>query len=91
MGENERFRKEILPLYDKMVFVFTENFWLANPSTQNWYADLSEYVDLWHRWLDELIAPEVMEELDHSEKKLEAFYDDLENQLENLRNKIVRS
>lgn len=53
--DNDQLRNELIPLYDKMVKIFSDNYWLAEPETRKWYSELSEFVDLWHRWLDEKI------------------------------------
>ncbi len=64
-----------------MVSIFTENLWLANPTTLIWYSELSRFVDLWHRWLDESIPVEVIEEMNHTEERLYPFYKELEDQI----------
>ncbi|MCP4539475.1 MAG: hypothetical protein GY832_20245 [Chloroflexi bacterium] len=81
---NKQFREEIIPLYDQMVHLFTEKYGLANSSTREWYTSFSEFVELWHRWLDESIAADVIAKMNHSEEKLKPFYIDLENQLDEL-------
>jgi hypothetical protein len=78
---NEELRKDILPLYDEMVTIFTEKYWLANPSTQQWFSELSAFVSLWRRWLDESIPPEVVNEIGHNEDQLKPFYEDLHAQI----------
>ena len=89
MYNNKDFREEIIPLYDQMVSMFTQNFWLAESTTRKWYSELYGFVDLWHRWLDESIPAEVIEEMDHTEERLETFYQDLEHQLEGLRKELA--
>jgi len=88
MYNNKQLREELIPLYDKMVSIFTKNFWLANSSTRKWYSELSRFVDLWHRWLEESIPVEVIQEMDHTGERLEPFYQDLENQLEELQKEL---
>ena len=67
-----------------MLLIFTENYWLANSTTKQWYSELSRFVDLWHRWLDDSIPVEIIKEMDHTEERLKPFYEDLGNQLETL-------
>lgn len=88
MYNNKQLREELIPLYDRMVSIFSENLWLANPSTRNWYFELSRFVDLWHRWLDESIPVEVIQELNHSEERLNPFYQELEDQISLLQSEL---
>jgi len=86
--ENEKFRNEILPLYEKMLNVFKEKFHLAEKSTQIWYEELSQYIDVWKRYLDKTLRYETIKELDIKEEKLKPFYDDLEHKFDKLQNKM---
>lgn len=88
--DNRQLRKELIPLYDKMVSIFTDKLYLAESSTKKWYSELCRFVELWHRWLAESISAEVIQKLDHTEERLKPFYQDLENQLEKLRNKLLK-
>lgn len=88
MNDNKQLREELIPLYDEMVSIFTKSFWLANSATREWYSELSRFVDLWHRWLEESIPAEVIQEMDHTEERLKPFYQDLENQLEKLQKEL---
>lgn len=88
MYDNKQFREELIPLYDEMVSIFERNFWLANSTTRQWYYELIRFVDIWHRWIEETIPPKVVQEMDHTEKKLKPFYQDLENQLEKLQKEL---
>jgi hypothetical protein len=82
--DNEELRREIMPLYDEMITIFTDKYWLANPSTRRWFPELSAFVGLWHRWLDKSIPAEVIKEIGHSEDQLNPFYEDLEVQIDEL-------
>jgi hypothetical protein len=88
---NEELRKEILPLYDEMVTIFTEKYWLANSTTQQWFSELSAFASLWHRWLDESIPPEVVKEIGHNEDQLRPFYEDLQAQIAILHKRLSGS
>ena len=78
---NSQLENELIPLYKKMLSIFSNNFWLAQPETRKWYPELCEFVEIWQRSISESIPGEVIEEIGHSEKKLYDFYEDLENQL----------
>lgn len=86
--DNKQLREELIPLYDKMISIFTENYYLAELETKNWYSELSRFVELWHRWLDESIPVEVIKELDHTEERLKPFYEDLETQILKLQKEL---
>lgn len=88
MYNNKQFHDEVIPLYEKMVSIFTENLELANSSTKKWFPELWRFVDLWHRWLEKSIPKEVLEEMDHTEERLKPLYQDLENQLEELKKEL---
>ena len=85
---NKQLREEIIPLYDQMLSIFTQKYWLANASTRQWYPELTSFVELWHRWLDRSIPAEVIEEMNHTEAKLKPFYEDLEDQIEDLHQRL---
>ena len=85
---NQQLRDEIIPLYDQMVSIFTDKYWLAIASTRRWYSELSAFIDLWYRWLDKSLPSEVVKEMGHTEAQLKPFYEDLENQLEELQKQL---
>ena len=88
MYDNKQLREELIPLYDKMLSIFSENYCLAESETKSWYSELTRFVELWHRWLDESIPAEVINELDHKEDRLNPFYQDLESQIIKLQKEL---
>lgn len=88
--ENNRLLNEIFPLYDRMVTIFSDNYWLAETETQKWYSDFYGFVEVWHRWVDGAIPAEVLIELGHKEESLHSFYQHLDDRLILLRNKLTR-
>jgi hypothetical protein len=82
--DNAQIRERILPLYERMVSLFTEHFWLAEASTQTHFEDLSGFVDLWHRHLSGSLPPRIATELQISEARLTPLYHDLNDQLARL-------
>ena len=87
--DNDQLRNELIPLYDKMAMIFSENYWLAEPETRKWYSELSMFVDLWHRWLDETIPSEVIRDMNHTEERLKPPYENLNTSLEKLQKILV--
>ncbi|MDO9533666.1 MAG: hypothetical protein Q7O12_16275 [Deltaproteobacteria bacterium] len=88
--DNQQFRDRILPIYEKMVDIFTNNLWLAEESTKIFYNPFRRYVELWQRYLDDAIPQRVIEELCIEEKYLLPFYEDLEKKLQILRNELAQ-
>jgi len=88
MYDNKQLREELIPLYDKMLSIFSENYYLTESVTKTWHSELTRFVELWHRWLNESIPVEVIKELDHTEERLKPFYEDLETQILKLQKKL---
>jgi len=86
--ENNQFRNELFTLYKKMFGIFSANISLAKSPTRKWYYELARFVEIWERWLADSIPIEVIKELNHNEKRLEPFYQDLKIDMENLRKNI---
>jgi hypothetical protein len=72
--DNERLHKDLLPAYRKMLDLFRENYWLADPATREFYPEIVEFVDIWERWVDKSLPVEVLRRVNHSEEKLVPFY-----------------
>jgi len=79
--DNNQLREELMPLYRKMLDVFTEKYWLADKDTRAYYQDFLEFIEIWERFLSEALPGKVVEKLDHSEGKLKSFYEHIESKL----------
>jgi hypothetical protein len=86
--DNKQLTENLVPAYRRMVSIFRDNYYLSEKTTADHFPYLLEFVDIWDRWLDRSIPREVIEELDHDEKKLEALYSDLEETHTALRTKL---
>lgn len=86
--DNKQLQEILLPAYRKMAELFRENFWLADSDTRDYYQPLIEFVEIWNRWLDRSIPPEVLERLEPSEQKLIPFYEHLQERHDSIRDKI---
>ena len=86
--DNDQLEKELIPLYEKMLRIFNENYWLAEPETTIWYSKLCDFVELWRRWISRNIPADVIKKIDTSEKELLPFYDELENRLTLLKKEL---
>ena len=82
-SDNQR-REELIPLYEKMLEQFSKNLWLSEPSTIAYYAALSDFVEIWRRFLDKSIPVEMLRKIEHSEQALVPLYDDLKMQFDKL-------
>jgi hypothetical protein len=77
-----------MPLYRKMLDVFREKMWLAEPDTRQYLSDLIEFVDVWERHIRGTIPGEVVQEIRHTEQNLYPFYDHLMATHDRLRDKL---
>ena len=87
---DEQLRNELIPLYRKMLDHVTQYMWLAEPSTLDHFDVLVEFVEIWNRFLAKTLPHEVLESIDHSEKDLDPFYEDLEMQTKKLRQELKK-
>jgi len=82
--ENERFCKEDIPAFDKMLEIINSKGHLAYQSTEKLFPSFSQYVDQWHRPL----PYEVLKKLDPSAEPLAKLFADVEAHVDNLRRKL---
>jgi len=68
--------------------LFRECYWLAEPETRTHYADLLEFIEVWNRWIDKALPPEVLERLNHGEDNLTSFYEHIEQMHTAIRQKL---
>jgi len=86
--DNQQFREELMPLYRKMLDVFTEKYWLADKDTRAYYQDFLEFVEIWERFLAEALPGEVIKKLGHTEENLRPFYEHMEQKLSALQAEV---
>lgn len=85
---NRQLTEEIIPLYRKMLEIFTDCMWLAEVSTVGHYPALVEFVEVWNRFLDKSLPREVIDHIEHKEEKLKPFYDDLQKHFTELSQRL---
>lgn len=85
---NKQLTESLLPAYRRMVAIFRDNYYLAEGRTSEHFRPLLEFVDIWDRWLERSIPHEVVEDLGHGEKSLQALYSELEKTHDELRVKL---
>ena len=83
--------EEIVPLYRRMLDLFTDKMWLAEPSTRRHFGVLVEFVEIWNRYIAGGIANEAVPLLGHDEDKVKPLYEDVANHVEGLSEKLRRS
>src|SRR5208283_1547125 len=88
---NRELREEIVPLYRKMVDIFTEKMWLAEPSTLIHFGVLVEYVEIWNRALAGAIPNDAMILYNHDEDKVKPLYADLASHVQRLSGGLQRT
>jgi hypothetical protein len=87
---NKKLVEEALPAYHRMIAIFRENMWLAEPSTVAHLPVLLEFVDIWDRWLSKTISAEALESLNHTEESLYPLYNELQEKHDELREKLAK-
>jgi len=88
--DNQRLTNELLPAYRKMVSLFRDNLWLAEPETRVHFPRLLEFVDVWDRSIAEALPREVLTRLGHDERLLDVLYADLQATHERLRQRLAQ-
>ncbi len=88
--DNRQLREELVPAYRKMVDLFKDSMWLAEPETKKHFKPLLEFVELWERHLDKSIPFEIIQALGHGEESLHTFYDHLQKKHDELREKLEK-
>lgn len=76
--DNRQFREEIIPAYRRMVSLFRDHMSLAFPDTTSHFEQLSAFVSIWDRHLDDSLPAEVLPLLGHKEEDLYPFYANLQ-------------
>lgn len=86
--ENQQLNDEVIPLYDKVLEIFTSNYWLSEESTRQYYEDYYRFVEIWHRYLNRTLPLETLREIEHGEESLKPFYQDIEKTMNELKRKL---
>ena len=83
-------KTELIPLYEKMLELYTSKLWLAEKSTVQYHGALAEFVEIWKRFLSGALPGEVVNDLDHSERKLQPFYQDIQDNFDSLGDELKK-
>lgn len=86
----EQLEKDLVPTYNKMLTLYTNNLWLAEDSTMGYIEALTEFVELWNRFFRDSLPREVLDEIEHSEAALQPFYLDLEANFDRLTEELTK-
>ena len=86
--DNNQLREELMPLYRKMLDIFTEKYWLADEDTRAYYQEFLEFVEIWERYLAESLPRGVIRKLGHTEENVLPFYEHIERKLSALQEEI---
>lgn len=87
---DEQRRSELIPLYARMLEHFSANMWLCEASTRDQYAALSDFVEIWNRFLAKSLPVEMLRKIEHSEQDLAPLYEDLKLQFDNLTRELSK-
>jgi len=86
--DNNQLREELMPLYRKILDLFTEKYWLADEDTRGYYQEFLEFVEIWERYLAEALPGDVIRKLGHTEENVLPFYEHVERKLSALQEEI---
>ena len=86
--DNNQLREELLPLYRKILDLFTEKYWLADEDTRAYYQGFLEFVEIWERYLSRALPGDVIQKLGHSEENVLPFYEHVERKLSALQEEV---
>jgi len=86
--DNRQLREELMPLYRKILEVFTEKYWLADVETRDYYQDFLEFVEIWERYLSEALPGDVIPKLGHAEDNVKSFYEHVDSKMTELQREI---
>ena len=83
--DNRQLVEELLPSYRKMIEIYRDKYWLADPASRVHFDTLIAFVEIWDRWLDKSLPAEVLEMIGHEEETLYPFYEHLQTKHDELR------
>lgn len=86
--DNKQLREELMPLYRKILDLFTDKYWLADEDTRVYYQGFLEFIEIWERYLSETLPNDVILKLGHSESNVLPFYEHVEQKLSALQEEI---
>jgi len=86
--DNNQLREELMPLYRKILDLFTEKYWLADEDTRAYYQGFLEFVEIWERYLARALPGDVIQKLGHSEENVLPFYEHVERKLSALQEEV---
>jgi hypothetical protein len=86
--EMQTFRDVLMPRYREMITTFGDKMWLAEPETRAYFGPLIEFVDVWDKILAKTLPPSAAIEINHTERNLHPFYQNLEVMNDRLRREI---
>ena len=87
--DNRQLVEELLPSYRKMIEIYRDKYWLADPASRVHFDTLIAFVEIWDRWLDKSLPAEVLEMIGHEEETLYPFYEHLQTKHDELRRMLA--
>jgi len=87
---NNQLRNDFIPQYNKMLEIFRESYWLAEPETREFYPQLVEFVEIWNRHFGGGFPSLVAHKIKHTEEDLKPFYLELEKRTDLLRKELLK-
>ncbi|SRR5579871_1629485 len=88
--DDRQLAEQLVPTCRKMLLVFRDNLWLAEPETRSYFGELLKFVDVWDGWLANSIPVEVVNATGQKEASLQPLYQHLESTHDELRNHLSK-
>jgi hypothetical protein len=87
--DNKQMAKQVNDNYRRIVRIFRENRWLAEPETPRHFGVVFEYSDLSERWTAQTIPHEVLKKLEYSDRSLIPFFGHIQETHDLLRARVA--
>ena len=88
--ERQIFCDTVMPAYRKMLAVFREKIWLAEPATRDCFTPLVEFTDIWERTLVDTISPDIVTAMGHDAQNLRSLHRNIESTHDRQRQRLMR-
>lgn len=87
--DNVRSRDVLIPAYRRMVEIFRDKMWLADPESRKYFYVLYSFVCSWEQYSRDSLPADVLKEIDQDEEKLHRFYAHIEKMHDRLQGELV--
>jgi hypothetical protein len=87
---NLQFRDHVLPKYREMLQVFQKKIYLVDPEILKYMPQLFEFIEGWDISIEGQLPPGLLQQIGHSESKLQPLYIGLQNNFYRLQAEMIK-